>query len=374
MPARSMTIWFCVLLAAPFAAGQSDRVDVAGLGPTDLAPYVEELEKRGAAPVDYLVRKCKKYGVVMVGEVHAVRENCRFMADAIGPLYHKAGVRQLATEFLRSKNTGRVNTLVTAAKWDGAQAADIQRDGPWPTWGYQEYLDILKAVWQLNRALPADAERFRIAGLDSDWTQHQLWFEVKDRRKQFDIRMAREKNMVKVMEEAAFAPGRKTIVHVGYSHSILCHGLRLGTVLYKKYPDRMFQVALHQSVSAGRRKMSKLTKFLEAVLAAREGRPVGIDVLGSRFGNLYDDRAMWARARRDYRFSDMAQGYVFLAPLDRLHRVTWVKGFITPDTFKQARAVAERVGYVKRGTCPDAKTLDSKLAEWFDGRIAEKKL
>jgi len=368
-----MTIWLCVMLAAPFAAGQSDRVDVAGLDPADIAPYVEELEKCGAAPVDYLVRKCKKYDVVMVGEVHAVRENCRFVADAIEPLYHRAGVRQLATEFLRSKNTGRVNTLVTAAKWDDAQAVDIQRDGPWPTWGYREYLDILKAVWRLNQALPAGADRFRVAGLDSDWTQHQLWFEVKDRRKQFEIRMAREKNMVEVMEKAAFAPKRKTIVHVGYSHSILCHGLRLGTVLYKKYPDRMFQVALHQPVSAGRRKVSRLTKFLEAVLAAREGRPVGFDVLGSRFGNLYDDKAMWARARRDYRFSDMAQGYVFLAPLDGLHRVTWVKGFITPDTFEQARAVAERAGYVKRGTCPDAEALDCKLAEWFDGRIHAKK-
>jgi len=136
----------------------------------------------------------------------------------------------------------------------------------------------------------------------------------------------------------------------------------------------MFQVALHQSVPAGRRKVSRLTKFLETVLAARDCRPVGFDVMGTLFGNLHDDKALWARARPGYRFSDMAQGYIFLAPLDGLHRVTWVKGFITPDTFKKALPVAERVGYVKRGTCPDAETLDRKLAEWFDGRVDEKKL
>src|SRR5690606_27891916 len=35
-------------------------------------------------------------------------------------------------------------------------------------WGYKEYLDIYKTVWELNKGLPENAPKFRIFGIEED--------------------------------------------------------------------------------------------------------------------------------------------------------------------------------------------------------------
>ena len=43
------------------------------------------------------------------------------------------------------------------------------------TWGYQEYIDLYKAAWQLNHGLPAGAPPFRVVGLNV----RQYWESLK---------------------------------------------------------------------------------------------------------------------------------------------------------------------------------------------------
>ena len=355
----------------PQTEKKSTAIDVGKVSPEDRARLAGTLKEHGLAPVDYVVGTFRDHEVVLLGETHGVQETCRFVADLVEPLYRRAGVRQLASEFIRSRNTDRVNRLVTAPEFDEARAVAIQRDGPWPTWGYQEYLDILRAVWKLNRGLPAGAERFRVAGLDSDWDQYDLWFTHRqDPRKRFNIQLERESNMAHVVETEAFEKKRKTLVHVGWSHSILCHGVRLGTVLHKKYGERLFQVAMHRLDTVGRgRKPARITRFLEEIHRAAGGRPAGFDVVGSPLANLVDSETMWSRARKDARFGHFHQGYVILKPLAELHEVHWVKGFITDAMFEKALAVAEKARYVKPGTCKDAASLDRILAQRFRGQL-----
>lgn len=356
--------WLGVMIL--FGTGAAERIEVGSLGPDELPRFAKCLDERGKAPVDYLVGKFADHEVVILGETHMIRENCGFVAEALAPLYHRADVRCLATEFVRTRLSQEANRLVTGETFDEALAVRIYRQGPWPIWGYRDYIDILQAAWKLNRSLAPEAERLRIVGLDSDWNQYELWYEVKDRRKSFEIRLAREQNMVSAMQAEVFARKCKALVHVGYAHSILCHGVRLGTELYKKHGRRIFQVSLHQRVSTGR-DTAPLTTWLESVFAVRDNKPVGFDVLGSPFGDVYDQRALWSRAKRDYRFADMAQGYVFLKPLAELHDVTWTPGFIDDRLFEQAKVLAERLGYVKPGTCADAAALNQAMAERFAG-------
>lgn len=358
--------WLGVLVLFGFGAGE--RIEVGSLGEEDRARFVKVLDERGKSPCDYLVRKFADHEVVILGETHMIQENCAFVADALAPLYHRAGVRCFASEFVRTRLSAKANRLVTGETFDEALAVRIYREGPWPIWGFRDYIDILRAAWKLNHGLPVGAEPLRILGLDSDWNQYELWYEVKDRRKSFEIRLEREKNMVRAMNTEVFAKKKKALVHVGFSHSILCHGVRLGTELYKKHGRRLFQVSLHQRVGSGRG-AAPLTTWLESVFAARGNKPVGFDVLGSPFGDVYDKRAMWARARRDYRFSDMVQGYVFLKPLCELHDMTWVPGFIDDRLFAKARVVAGRMGYVKAESYADAAALDRAMAARFAGGL-----
>lgn len=368
---------FAPLLFSPAACAQAERpasepprVDVAKLGPEDRKPFLEHLEAHARPPVDYLVEKCGRHDVVLLGEIHMVAENCMLVAESLPALHQRAGVRLLAMEFLRSRNSERAGRLVAAAEFDEQLALELFRDGPWPTWGFREYIDILRAAWKLNRSLPAGAEPLRVVGLDSDWEQYDLWFGGKSERERFEIQMAREKNMVGVVEAQAFVAKRRTLVYVGFAHTVLCQGVRLGTVLHQKYGDRIFQVSLHRAETVGKeRRPSALTRFLESLHAEHGGVPIGFDVIGSPLAHLVDSEAPWGQALKDPRFAAVNQGYLIIKPLAELHGVAWVKGFVTEALFEKARAVAERAGYVPKGACPDAAALDARLAERFAGGL-----
>jgi len=294
-----------------------------------------------------------------------VRENCKLVADLIQPLY-EAGVRQLATEFYRTRNTALVEELVTGETFDDQLALKLLRDNPWPTWGYREYADILEAVWRLNNNLPADAERFRVVSLDSDWDQYELWFGQGGQKANFDTILKRETHMTGVLEQEALVPGRKTLVHTGFAHTVTCQGERLGTVLFEKYGQRVFQICLHQDHPGGGGR-SELAGFLESTIAQSGWSSVGFDVLGSPFERLTDASTVYWRMKPDAGLADFAQGYVFLAPLGELQRVTWTEGFIDESNFEKAHAVAKRMGWVNEGECETPAELEALLARRFPG-------
>jgi len=94
--------------------------------------------------------------------------------------------------------------LVTGSKYDQYLAIKIFRDHAWPTWGYKEYMDILKSVWEVYRSLPNNAEKLKVVCLDYDWSQYDTFYGPKkdDRMHKFNERLAREEHMTKTAEEA----------------------------------------------------------------------------------------------------------------------------------------------------------------------------
>jgi hypothetical protein len=332
------------------------------------ATLAKHFTDHGLAPVVYLETKLKAHDVVFVGETHWIRENCELVSSAVEPLYRKAGLRRLATEFLRTRHMKRMNGIVTAKTFDEKAVIEIFRDAPWPTWGFRDYLDIFRAVWAVNASLPEDAERLLVIGLDNDWKQTDLWFGDMNRRERFESTVAREKHMTKVLDEQAFVAKKKTLVHVGASHAVTCHGIRLATVLRKKYGPRLFQVHLHDRIPAGR-KTSSLTDRLERLITLSGGKPLGFDVVGSPLAGWADPAAIWWRMAPKAKFSDLAMGYVYLKPHAKLRRARWIEGFITEEHFKEARAVAEKCGWTAPGECETAEQLDAKLAKRFDGSV-----
>ena len=151
LPPRGLA--FAHLLFTTAACAQSSRpalepprVDVAKLGPEDRKPFLEHLKAHARPPVDYLVEKCGRHDVVLLGEIHMVAENCMLVAESLPAPHRRAGLRLLAMEFLRSRNSERAGRLVAAAEFDEQLALELFRDGPWPTWGFREYIDILRAA------------------------------------------------------------------------------------------------------------------------------------------------------------------------------------------------------------------------------------
>jgi hypothetical protein len=109
-------------------------------------------------------------------------------------------------------------------------------------------------------------------------------------------------------------PGQKALVHLGYLRSIVSQGERVGTVLRKKYGDRVFQVCLHHRFSDPR-SLSNVGKLIEKVVQESRDSPLGIDVVGTPFGSLHDPKNMAFTFGENRTFDNLAEGYIVLKPI-----------------------------------------------------------
>ena len=344
--------------AAPLSWAQDRPPAPRKLDDEARAEAAKWLKRSATEPADYVVSRFAAYDLVLLGETHEVRENCEFVAALIDPLY-KAGVRTLCSEFLPSRFNGRLAGIVTAADYDEPAVLDLFRRGAWPTWGYQEYVDIVRAVWALNRKLPAGAEPFRIVGIDADWKQADLLRQSPAER--FKTVAGREEHMAGVIGREVFGKKARALVHIGFAHTVR-QGDRLAAKLARGHAGRMFQVCLHHQMPGGGGG-ARFTGFIEEAVAGAGRKAAGFDVAGTPLARLRDDEGQYFRMLgRDSTFQDFAQGYVVLRPARELTSVRWVKGFIVPDTFAEARELAERLGWVEKGKHTTAAELDAALA------------
>lgn len=342
------------------AAGAPARVDVQRAAEVDLGPYVASLREHAKSPIEYLVGKFQTSDLVILGEEHGIRENCRFVASSLQPLYEQAGVRVLATEFLRSSNTRRVNQLVTGEAFDRKLALDLMRDYAWPTWGYAEYLEILTAVWRLNAALPPDAQRMRVVPLDSDWSQHALFYTQTDPLERFNTMRKRERHMTRVLRNEVLAPGHKAIVHIGFQHSVLTFGERVAAVLHRQYGDRVWQVCLHHKFSDPRG-ASEVSRLIDLAWREYAGGPIGFDTQGTPFAVVRDPGNPAFTFGGDRTLGQLATGYIVFAPLAELHPVSWIDGFITAENFHEALEVAVKMGQADAARETTPEKLNDRL-------------
>ncbi len=193
-------------------------IDVNDLGVSDYSAYLAYLRQHAKTPVQYVLDKFKDHDVVILGEMHEVRENCELFAGLIDPLY-QAGVRYFAMELLRHKNTPLVNQLVTGKEYDQQLALRIFRDYAHPDFGYKEYMDIIKAIWQLNNKLPPQAEKFKVIALDKgDWEAIDLPTSPSAKEYEEFIK-AHDSFMADVLEREVLAKQGKVLVQIGYMHS-----------------------------------------------------------------------------------------------------------------------------------------------------------
>ncbi len=371
---------------------KAGTVDVSSLTDADYEPFVTYLKDQGATPIEYITSKFNEHDVIILGEIHEVRETCQLIADLAGPLYHQAGVRVIAMEAFKYKNTTLANQLVTGKTYDDELALTILRDCAWPIWGFQEYIDILKAIWKVNQALPAEAEKLKVLCLDSDLDMtalvagQRLW-----RLPDLAYRMVvRDQFMAKLLTREVLEKDRKTLVHIGNSHAytryrrpivkneelVLESRGRLGSILHQQYGSRILHVALHQwsfpreSVTGDNNVSPRkpMGGVLEKIFAKNNNTPVGFDVFNSPFADLRDNEDCHFAFQQYVTFSDIAEGYVFLRPLDELHKTTWADGFVNEANHEILRAFLRRRAGIDVGDRLPHEELNDALRQWYSGQ------
>jgi hypothetical protein len=161
-----------LFLTASCTGGNADSPrDPPPLSPGRRAELSAWLEKHGEPPDRYVVGLFADHDVVFLGEQHRVRHD-PLLVLALLPKVYEAGVHVLGYEFGRREDQPLIDSLLASSEWDEGLAREIVFR-QFVAWGYEEYVDVYRAAWALNRSLLDGAPRFRILGLNDspDWSQ-----------------------------------------------------------------------------------------------------------------------------------------------------------------------------------------------------------
>lgn len=315
----------------------------------------EQLAKQLASvvssPEQYVVNKFERVDVVLLAEEHALRHNL-LLAQRLIPLLHQAGVYNFGMEFGANEDQAALDALVAGERYDEAQARRLMFNYN-VGWAFQEYMDIYRAAWQLNRSLPSGARKFRILNLSYryDYASFNGARTPAVMAKVYHKGSA-DAFRANVVQREILARGEKLLVLTGSVHAFTRYQIplpdynadgfwrledrHLGNRLQRLAPGRVATIFLHQpfpgkfggqSYPAG--------GALDQVLTQLGSRPVGFDLTGA-IGELADD-SYYAIGHPDFRLRDLADGYIYEMPFDRYQGCQIDEHFLTEQNWPQAR-------------------------------------
>ena len=325
---------------------------------SQMTPLLESAQSRWRSPEDYVIASFSQHDIVMLGEIYKIRQNVELVIGLIPRLY-AAGVRNLGIEYALSDDQAQIDSLVTAPAWDESKARAITFD--WVvTWGYQEYFDIYKAAWQVNKDRPTGAAPFRVVGL----SVRQNWELLKTDRDISDPKIVAgiyahglpEVHIADVIDAEFTKKGQKALVYCGTQHIFtryhsktyeknagslkLAEVRRAGNILYERIGSKAWSIALHapwpdpsQKIGLGYPADGSIDALIDALPA--EKKNAGWDLAGTPLGALsiknstYGDSATGTLA-------DVFDGYIVQGPLAQYVTVTPVTDFIVPASVDTA--------------------------------------
>jgi len=338
----------------------SSLVEISSLTKEDHTKFIEWLDLHGKGSVEYAVETAAKHQVTIFGEIHQQKDYLLFLNKIIPELYHRAGVTCVAMEVCLAEDNKNINQLVTAPEFDRDLALEIARHQSWGLWGSKEYWDVFETVWRLNKSLPQGKKKMRLVGIDVKFDgpsmalvtggegakiKAPIWEKLRIFRVLDDIiiLLKRDELMAMNIEKEIIEQGERGIVWVGLNHSyihyqqpIILRGKlvrkfnRMGLLLYHKYGEKIFQVALHEGHGVFDSIMKEL---IEPVMEERGNVPAGFDVSSSPFANLRDGNSKDYRYYSGLRFADKAYGYIYLKPAKELKKCEWLPGYISKEMF-----------------------------------------
>lgn len=324
--------------AVPLWVAESQATKPEDIPDADYAFLRDWIGRSARSADDYLVGLFKRHDVVIFGEAHNVREHKLLIIDLIPRLYREAGVRCIGWEFSNPLNNAELEKLTTSPAPDPEALLDYARASGSHAWSSREHWDLIEAVRKLNAGLPPGAERLRFVGIDKpiDWVD--VYTKLKTKPKDSpemqalysEVELKRDVEMAENAERETLAKDAKGLLFVGRGHDETHFGLPpdkpyrrpiMGQVLHQKHGDRVFQVMADWG------KFAPMNKAMESSYRA----PIGYDMYSSPFASVL----MRDMGPAPTRMSNLARGYVYFGPFERLHRNTTIPGFVTDAMFEK---------------------------------------
>lgn len=343
---RRLMLLVLAMLFIP--AGVQVQASIARAELTDaleqrLATHLHENHQN---PEDYVVQKFLDHDFVFLGENHWVKHDVQLVQDLI-PRLHSAGVYHLAIEFANYEDQAMIDDLLLSPVYDEESARRVFFSFM-PTWGYQEYVDILFSAWQLNQGLSPSTEAFRILALGAT------------RAEQERLGLDGDRYMAQVVLQELVSTGTKALIYCGAHHAFTHFHqprynpqlqtakefvtTRLGNIVYQEVGDRAITILLHSPWpnQYGYEKprvlpADGLIDQLMPRLPAQYQR-VGFDIAGTPFAELSGEFSMWKHGISGFCLADVSHGWVYQKPLTEYEWVTPIPRFVNFRNLREAKA------------------------------------
>jgi hypothetical protein len=320
--------------------------------PTEvLSPLVAWAIPHMFPPADYVVRAFKTHDIVFLGEFSKISQNVRLAGELIPRLY-AAGVRNLGIEYALAEDQQRIDTLLTAPAWDEQAAREITFR--WVvTWGFQEYVELYHAAWQVNHGRPSGAPPFRIVALNV----RQNWQYVKTEADMTNAETVKkimangvpDELMARVISREVLARGEKALVYSTLQHAFtryrsteyeknaadrgFTETRRMGNIIAAGIGSRAQTILLHapwpdRGTASGM--AYPVEGMLDALIDALppDRRSGGFDTEGSPLGALPVRTGVMAAGHPGLTLAGVCDGYILQGPLSAYTTVTPIEGFI----------------------------------------------
>jgi len=358
---QSRVMWIVVIALAfifivdPFHIFQGRRAPKVRIS-SDLRTELSEYMATAPTAPEAILNALSRADVVLIGETGYIKQHVEFMRDLIRPLY-SAGIRRLGYQYALIDDQDALDDLVTASTFDEQLARQILFDNL-AVFGWQEHVDLMRAVWEVNRSGASDDEPFRVIALSNrlDYAAivEQDDFEDPEVMAKVLATGIPDQVMADRISEEFLVPRRKAVVYcqmpqaftdfdvVGYSEGLEKLGFpgakRTGNQLNDRFGDRVETAILHGPVpvTGSQAALGYPTGgVVDSVLVLRD-QPVGIEVAGSPFAGLAILGSM-ADGVDDGTLGALTDIYLCTGQISQLQTVTPIEGFITDANLEEAR-------------------------------------
>jgi hypothetical protein len=338
-----------------------------------------------------------RYPVVLAGELGAVAEEARFIAELV-PLLPSMGVRILAMEHLLADDQEMIDRLLAGEEFDEYLAEELLFRRL-VTWGYREYLDILRAAWEANRG--ADGP-FRVLGLNvlQDYRGIETVEDFRDPVKLREVMRngVPDEYMADVLSREVIGRGQSALAFVTreksftgfllktHSEEMTAIGIeeerQMGRILFEEHGDRFATVLFHSpwpTSLTNSRAQYPVNGVIDAALDRLEadgspGYPLYIDlreldiapdvlIRNTNYAIGYNSER---EPENTLRFADMAELYIVLGRIEDLSGATPIDGFV--DGEREQWAVENFPG--SRYVDADAGDVNDFIRRFSEDRTA----
>jgi len=324
---------------------------------SELEPW---LAQHGRPPGDYVLGLFADHDVVLLGEQHRIRHDPE-LVQAIVPRLREAGVGFLALEFARREEQSLIDSVLTAPEWQEGLARDVFFRA-FMSWGFQEYVDVLKAAWRANLGRPPGTPPLRVLGVNNslDYTHFRTeadWDDPEVRKRVWQGQT--EADWAKPVL-AAVRGGGKVLAYCGIHHAFTGFrqprvregkfqgwgDFRFGNHLREALGTRAVTVYLHAPWEGaggyGTKSVHPAAGRLDAFMLARPGGPfaVGFDVAPSPLADLRIADAVYREGCERFTMADFCDGWIYTKPISQFEPVTYIEDWINTSNVTRARATA----------------------------------